>query len=74
MTAGRSGACGESNAVRSRNSIAQHQQWCMQAQLTGQKHDRVFNFAAGPATLPVEVLEEAQEDLLNWKVRRFGYN
>lgn len=27
--------------------------------------DRVFNFAAGPATLPVPVLEEAQRDLLS---------
>ena len=30
-------------------------------------HGRVYNFAAGPAVLPVEVLEEAQEGLLNWK-------
>ncbi|KAL8166231.1 hypothetical protein V2J09_007730 [Rumex salicifolius] len=28
--------------------------------------DRVFNFAAGPAILPVNVLQEAQSDLLNW--------
>ena len=34
---------------------------------TGQPYGRVFNFAAGPAELPVEVLEEAQADLLNWK-------
>ena len=26
---------------------------------------RVFNFSAGPGTLPVEVLEEAQRDLLS---------
>jgi phosphoserine aminotransferase len=28
---------------------------------------RVANFNAGPATLPVPVLEEAQRDLINWK-------
>ncbi|HEU0198679.1 MAG TPA: 3-phosphoserine/phosphohydroxythreonine transaminase [Nevskiaceae bacterium] len=27
---------------------------------------RVFNFNAGPATLPVEVLQEVQENLLDW--------
>ena len=27
---------------------------------------RVFNFAAGPATLPLEVLEQARSELLNW--------
>lgn len=30
-------------------------------------HGRVFNFAAGPACLPLEVLETAQKDLLNWQ-------
>lgn len=29
--------------------------------------DRVYNFSAGPATLPLEVLNQAQEDLLNCK-------
>ena len=28
---------------------------------------RAFNFAAGPATLPVEVLEEAREELTDWQ-------
>lgn len=28
---------------------------------------RIYNFSAGPAILPVDVLEEAKEDLLNWK-------
>jgi len=28
---------------------------------------RVFNFAAGPATLPVEVLEQAREELTDWQ-------
>jgi len=28
--------------------------------------NRVFNFAAGPAMLPVEVLQRAQKELLNW--------
>ncbi|MDR3689420.1 MAG: phosphoserine transaminase [Fimbriimonas sp.] len=32
-----------------------------------QPYDRVYNFSAGPCTLPVEVLEEAREDLLNYK-------
>jgi phosphoserine aminotransferase len=32
-----------------------------------QPYGRVFNFSAGPGTLPVEVLEEAREDLLNYK-------
>ena len=27
---------------------------------------RVFNFAAGPATLPVEVLEQARDELIDW--------
>jgi len=30
-------------------------------------YGRIFNFSAGPCTLPVEVLLEAQADLLNWK-------
>lgn len=33
----------------------------------GDIQDRVFNFSAGPSVLPVEVLQEAQADLLNWK-------
>jgi phosphoserine aminotransferase len=28
---------------------------------------RVFNFAAGPATLPLEVLEQAREELTDWR-------
>ena len=32
-----------------------------------QPFNRVFNFSAGPCTLPVEVLESAKEDLLNYK-------
>jgi len=32
-----------------------------------QPYNRVFNFSAGPCTLPVEVLEEARDDLLNYK-------
>jgi hypothetical protein len=34
---------------------------------TAQPYGRVFNFSAGPAVLPVEVLEQAQADLLNWQ-------
>lgn len=32
-----------------------------------QPYGRLFNFAAGPAVLPVAVLEQAQADLLNYK-------
>src|SRR5579872_5140052 len=32
-----------------------------------QPYDRVFNFSAGPCTLPVEVLEAARDDMLNYK-------
>ncbi len=32
-----------------------------------QPYDRVFNFSAGPSTLPVEVLEQAQKDFLNYQ-------
>ncbi len=32
-----------------------------------QKYGRVFNFSAGPCTLPVEVLEEIQADLMNYQ-------
>ncbi|HUN75385.1 MAG TPA: aminotransferase class V-fold PLP-dependent enzyme, partial [Steroidobacteraceae bacterium] len=28
---------------------------------------RVFNFAAGPAMLPIEVLEEARAELTDWR-------
>lgn len=30
-------------------------------------HGRVFNFSAGPAVLPVDVLQQAQADLINWQ-------
>eukprot|EP01024_Parvocaulis_polyphysoides_P000131 TRINITY_DN10036_c1_g2_i2.p1 TRINITY_DN10036_c1_g2~~TRINITY_DN10036_c1_g2_i2.p1 ORF type:complete len:413 (+),score=85.89 TRINITY_DN10036_c1_g2_i2:73-1311(+) len=30
-------------------------------------YGRVYNFSAGPACLPVDVLEKAQQDLLNWQ-------
>lgn len=32
-----------------------------------QAYDRLFNFSAGPAVLPVPVLEQAQAELLNYK-------
>ncbi|XP_059286191.1 phosphoserine aminotransferase 2, chloroplastic-like [Lycium ferocissimum] len=35
--------------------------------LTPTTSDRVFNFAAGPATLPENVLLKAQSDLVNWR-------
>ncbi|HDS3845364.1 TPA: aminotransferase class V-fold PLP-dependent enzyme, partial [Legionella pneumophila] len=30
-------------------------------------NSRVFNFGAGPAMLPEEILKEAQEEFLNWR-------
>lgn len=32
-----------------------------------QPYDRIFNFSAGPCTLPVEVLEEARDGMMNYK-------
>ena len=29
--------------------------------------DRIFNFSAGPATLPLAVLEQARDELINWR-------
>ncbi|KAK3005921.1 hypothetical protein RJ639_017794 [Escallonia herrerae] len=34
---------------------------------TPQSQDRVFNFAAGPATLPESVLKTAESELYNWR-------
>jgi len=31
------------------------------------RHVRVYNFSAGPAMLPVEVLQQAQAELLDWR-------
>lgn len=33
----------------------------------GLPYGRIYNFSAGPGALPVEVLEEARDDLLNYK-------
>lgn len=33
----------------------------------GQPYDRSFNFSAGPGVLPVPVLEQVKEDVLNWQ-------
>ena len=33
---------------------------------------RIFNFSAGPATLPLAVLEQVQADLLNWNGAGMG--
>ena len=30
--------------------------------------ERIFNFAAGPATLPYSVLEQAAKDIVNFSV------
>lgn len=32
-----------------------------------QKYNRVYNFSAGPAVLPIEVLETARDDMLNYQ-------
>ena len=31
-----------------------------------QPYGRVWNFSAGPACLPIDVLERAQDEILNW--------
>lgn len=31
------------------------------------KYDRVYNFSAGPATMPVEVLEEVRDEMMNYR-------
>lgn len=35
--------------------------------MSSQPHGRVHNFSAGPAVLPLSVLEQAQAELLNWR-------
>ncbi|KFK30206.1 hypothetical protein AALP_AA7G231900 [Arabis alpina] len=40
---------------------------CAAATTTHVPQERVFNFAAGPATLPENVLLKAQADLYNWR-------
>jgi len=37
-----------------------------------QPHDRVYNFSAGPSTLPVSVLETAQSEILNYRGTGMG--
>ncbi len=37
------------------------------AAANAQPYNRLFNFSAGPAVLPVPVLEQAQADLLNYQ-------
>ena len=29
--------------------------------------ERIYNFSAGPAALPEEVLEQARDEMLNWQ-------
>ena len=36
------------------------------------KYDRIYNFSAGPATMPVEVLEEVSSEVLNYKGSGMG--
>ena len=35
-------------------------------------YDRTFNFSAGPATMPVPVLEEIRDELLNYRGAGMG--
>ncbi|MCH7905045.1 MAG: 3-phosphoserine/phosphohydroxythreonine transaminase [Armatimonadetes bacterium] len=37
-----------------------------------QSYERVFNFSAGPGVLPVEVMEQARDDMLNWQGSGMG--
>ena len=41
----------------------------VQTATAGAKPKRVFNFSAGPAALPLNVLEKAQADLVSWNGR-----
>ncbi|KAG2319206.1 hypothetical protein Bca4012_054532 [Brassica carinata] len=53
-------------SVRCVSSTPQVQDGAARSSTTGSQ-DRVFNFAAGPATLPENVLLKAQADLYNWR-------
>ena len=57
------------SCLRSAHAVAATAQETAPAQQLSKpaSHGRLYNFAAGPAVLPVEVLEEAQQGLLNWK-------
>lgn len=37
-----------------------------------QSYDRVYNFSAGPGTLPISVLEQARDEMLNWRGSGMG--
>ncbi|KAK3271243.1 Phosphoserine aminotransferase [Cymbomonas tetramitiformis] len=39
---------------------------------SGSSKGRIYNFSAGPAMLPVDVLEQAQKDMLNWNGSGMG--
>ena len=47
--------------------LAHHLPHQMVGTLLQGAHGRVFNFSAGPATLPVPVLEQTQADLINYR-------
>jgi phosphoserine aminotransferase len=38
----------------------------------GQPYERVYNFSAGPSALPVEVLEQVRDEMLNWRGTGMG--
>ena len=59
---GRSGRCGRPGAGARRGNDA-----VVRAGKRPAPGDRLYNFSAGPATLPLDVLEEVQGDLVNYK-------
>ena len=59
---GRSGRCGRPGAGARRGNDA-----VARAGKRPAPGDRLYNFSAGPATLPLDVLEEVQGDVVNYK-------
>ena len=59
---GRSGRCGRPGAGARRGNDA-----VVRAGKRPAPGDRLYNFSAGPATLPLDVLEEVQGDVVNYK-------
>lgn len=55
------------SANRSKRVAAQRKSTSLVVKaVANQPYGRVWNFSAGPACLPVDVLERAQDELLNW--------
>eukprot|EP00889_Picochlorum_renovo_P008897 jgi/Picre1/35927/NNA_003384.t1 len=53
-------------ASRTRRVPAQRSRGTTVKAVANQPYGRVWNFSAGPACLPLDVLERAQDELLNW--------